>query len=57
MYIDERTYTLKNGKVPEFLKLYEAEGENVQIRVVGKYGWLFLHRKWAAEPGRPHVGS
>lgn len=35
MYVDERIYTLKNGKVGEFLKLYEAEGKNVQIRILG----------------------
>lgn len=35
MYIDERIYTLKNGKVGEFLKLYEAEGMAVQKRILG----------------------
>lgn len=35
MYIDERIYTLKNGKVSEFLKLYEAEGKDVQIEILG----------------------
>jgi hypothetical protein len=35
MYVDERIYTLKNGKVPEFLKLYEAEGKDIQIQILG----------------------
>lgn len=35
MYVDERIYTLKNGKVGEFLKLYEAEGKSVQMRILG----------------------
>jgi hypothetical protein len=35
MYVDERIYNLKNGKVGEFLKLYEAQGKDVQIRILG----------------------
>ncbi|MFT5720140.1 MAG: hypothetical protein ACI9W6_000430 [Motiliproteus sp.] len=35
MFIDQRVYTLINGKVPDFLKLYEAEGKDVQIRILG----------------------
>lgn len=35
MFVDERIYTLKNGKVGEFLKLYEAEGMDVQVRILG----------------------
>jgi len=35
MFIDMRTYTLKNGNVPKFLKLYEEEGMEVQKRILG----------------------
>jgi hypothetical protein len=35
MYVDERIYTLKNGKVGEFLKLYETEGKDVQMHILG----------------------
>ncbi len=36
MFVDERIYTLKNGNVPVFLKLYEEEGMEVQKRILGK---------------------
>ena len=36
MIVDERTYTLYPGKVPEFFKLYEAEGLPVQSRILGR---------------------
>ena len=36
MFIDERTYTLYNGKVSTFLKLYEEEGLEVQTRILGR---------------------
>ncbi|MEO8936721.1 MAG: NIPSNAP family protein [Burkholderiaceae bacterium] len=35
MFIDLRTYTLYNGKASTFLKLYEEEGLEVQIRILG----------------------
>lgn len=35
MFIDERIYTLKNGNVKPFLKLYEELGKDVQIRILG----------------------
>ena len=35
MIVDERIYTLYVGKVPEFFKLYEAEGLAVQTRILG----------------------
>jgi len=35
MSINERIYTLKNGNVKPFLTLYEAEGKDVQIRILG----------------------
>ncbi|MBM3555964.1 MAG: NIPSNAP family protein, partial [Alphaproteobacteria bacterium] len=31
MIVDERTYTLHPGKVPEFLKLHETEGLPIQL--------------------------
>ena len=36
MYIDERIYTLHAGKVPVFLKLYEEEGMDIQVKILGK---------------------
>ncbi len=35
MFIDQRTYTLHNGKVGEFLNLYENEGMEVQVSILG----------------------
>ncbi|MBU2966753.1 NIPSNAP family protein [Amphritea sp. 2_MG-2023] len=35
MFVDERIYTLKNGKLGEFLKLYETLGKDVQVRILG----------------------
>lgn len=35
MIVDERTYTLYPGKVPEFYELYQAEGLEVQKRYLG----------------------
>lgn len=35
MIVEERIYTLHIGKVPEYLKLYEAEGFGVQTRILG----------------------
>lgn len=35
MIVEERIYTLYIGKVPEYLKLYEAEGLGVQTRILG----------------------
>lgn len=36
MFIDERIYTLHAGKVPVFLKLYEEEGMDIQVKILGK---------------------
>lgn len=36
MFVEQRTYTIKPGMVPAYLKLYEAEGLNVQSRHLGK---------------------
>lgn len=35
MIVEERIYSLHVGKVPEYLKLYEAEGLAVQTRILG----------------------
>ena len=35
MIVDERIYTLHPGKTAEYLKLYEAKGMPVQVRVPG----------------------
>jgi hypothetical protein len=40
--IDERTYTLHPGKLPDILKLYEAEGKPIQWKHLGDpVGWFF----------------
>ena len=35
MIIDKRTYVLQPGTVPEYFKLYEAQGLEVQQRILG----------------------
>lgn len=35
MLVEERTYTLHMGKVPEYLRLYEQEGLAVQEPILG----------------------
>jgi hypothetical protein len=35
MIIEMRTYILKPGSVPEWLRVYEAEGMPVQTRILG----------------------
>jgi hypothetical protein len=35
MVVEERIYTLHHGKVPEYLKLYEADGRRIQLRILG----------------------
>lgn len=35
MIIEKRTYTLRVGRVPEYLRLYEAEGYAIQTRHLG----------------------
>ncbi len=34
MIVEERTYTLEVGKVPEYLRLYEEEGLAIQTRIL-----------------------
>ena len=36
MIVEQRTYTLHIGKAGEYLRLYEAEGMEVQKRILGK---------------------
>jgi hypothetical protein len=44
MILDHRTYTLVPGKLPEFQKIYEAEGWAVQTEHLGMpYGWFVSH--------------
>lgn len=40
MIIEQRTYTLHPGKIPEYMKHYGAEGLKVQEPILGKLvGW------------------
>ncbi|MDA1326437.1 MAG: NIPSNAP family protein [Proteobacteria bacterium] len=40
MIIEQRIYTLHPGKVPEYMRLYEAEGLTAQEPILGKLvGW------------------
>jgi hypothetical protein len=42
MFVDERIYTLHAGQVPVFLKLYEEEGMECQVRILGNMvGYYF----------------
>jgi hypothetical protein len=34
--VEERIYTLHAGKAPEYLRLYEAEGLEIQRRILGR---------------------
>lgn len=36
MIVEERIYTLKPGTVPEYLRLYEAEGLGIQRPTLGR---------------------
>ncbi len=36
MIVEQRTYTLHPGKVPEYLRLYESEGMAIQTRILGR---------------------
>jgi hypothetical protein len=35
MIVEMREYTLQTGKVPEYLKLYESEGLDIQREILG----------------------
>lgn len=42
MIVEERIYTLHPGKVPEYMRLYEAEGFAIQEPILGNLvGWYF----------------
>ena len=42
MIVEERMYTLHPGKVPEYLKQYQAEGMPIQKRILGNmFGYFF----------------
>lgn len=36
MIVEERIYTVQVGKVPEYLRIYEADGLAVQTRILGR---------------------
>jgi hypothetical protein len=36
MIVEERIYTLHPGQVPEYLRLYEAEGLGIQRAILGR---------------------
>jgi len=41
-FVDQRTYTLHNGNVQKFLKLYEEQGLAVQVQILGNMvGYYF----------------
>jgi hypothetical protein len=42
MIIDERTYTIHIGKIPDYLKLYQAEGLEIQKRTLGNLIGYFV---------------
>jgi len=40
MIVEQRTYTLHPGKVPEYMRLYQAEGLAIQQPILGRLvGW------------------
>jgi len=42
MIVEQRTYTLFPGKVPEYMKLYEEEGLAIQAPILGNLlGWYY----------------
>jgi hypothetical protein len=42
MIVDERTYTIHIGKIPEYLRLYQAEGLEIQTRTLGNLIGYFV---------------
>jgi NIPSNAP len=40
--VDERTYTIHIGKIPEYLRLYQAEGLEIQKRTLGNLIGYFV---------------
>ena len=65
MIVEERTYQLHVGRVPEYLRLYGEEGRAIQEPILGNMvGWfvalnawgIFKLRVWnldADDPGEP----
>ncbi len=42
MIVEMRTYTFQIGAVPQFMKIYEAEGMAIQKRILGHMvGWYY----------------
>lgn len=35
MIVEQRTYTLKPGNVPKYFALYQAEGKEIQLGILG----------------------
>jgi hypothetical protein len=36
MIVEQRTYTLRPGKVPEWMEIYQREGYELQVRILGR---------------------
>ncbi len=43
MFVDERIYSLHAGQVPTFLKLYEEEGMECQVKIRSMISALIGH--------------
>ena len=56
MFYELRTYRLKTGTVPRYLKLVEEEGIAIQSAYLGGLSRILCHRDRAAERNRPYVG-
>lgn len=42
MIVEERTYAVRPGSIAEYLKIYEAEGQHIQIPILGRLvGWYY----------------
>jgi hypothetical protein len=42
MIVEQRTYTLRPGRVPEYMRLYEDEGFVIQAPILGNLlGWYY----------------
>ncbi len=42
MIVDERTYIIHIGKIPDYLRLYQAEGLEIQKRTLGNLIGYFV---------------
>jgi len=42
MIVDERTYTIHIGRIPDYLRLYQAEGLEIQKRTLGNLVGYFV---------------